>query len=112
MTVSESEILLLLPVSGLKGRVSRCSFRGWQSPKGDEKRRAAEVCVRNFRAAEVFCPELSLHSWTGAGNGDEYGNYVLTLLRAYRRCLSGSFVGAVACEHLNPLREAALQTHI
>lgn len=32
---------------------------------------------RNFRAAQAFCPELSLHTWTGASNEDEYGNYVL-----------------------------------
>lgn len=35
---------------------------------------------RNFRAAQAFCPELSLHAWTGASNEDEYGNYVQTLL--------------------------------
>lgn len=35
---------------------------------------------RNFRAAQAFCPQLSLHTWTGASNEDEYGNYVQTPL--------------------------------
>lgn len=35
---------------------------------------------RIFRAAQAFCPELSLQTWTGASNEDEYGNYVQTPL--------------------------------
>lgn len=35
---------------------------------------------RNSIAAQAFCPELSLHPWTGAGKEDEYGNYVQTPL--------------------------------
>lgn len=38
---------------------------------------------RNSIAAQAFCPELSLHTWTGAGKEDEYGNYVQTPLSTH-----------------------------
>lgn len=46
-------------------------------------------------ALHVFCPELSLRGWTGAGDEDEHGNYALTLLRIRTVCVCVCVSGVV-----------------